>query len=241
MDSTRHTQAQASGVDWTAITMHPAGNRRQQAVMEELDRVGEAFSLEDALSHGADGGLWMLQFVNGNVNGQAVPRSAAADAAYRKRYRVLVRKDKWGQPVKPGDLVEWRMGMRTRDFQGRKYTITRIKDMERRGELRTIETWHEATVDEHGCISIPFEDALHLLSTRGTFWRSGRPLSGYRETAKEATAIPGGGGRLQHFWLYAEVPEAEYQKLGDATTERKRRGRPPKNNDASDAGVEAEG
>ncbi|MHC4179377.1 MAG: hypothetical protein ACYSWU_17835 [Planctomycetota bacterium] len=198
---------QHNQIDWTAVSMHPAAIRRRAAAVAELERVGEDFEITDALAHPGEGGLLVLQMINGNVNGQKAERDRGAEKAYRKQYKLRVLQDMWGDEVEPGDKIEWRMGRRLRDALGKKLTNRHINDLKRRGEIRTVEIWHDAIVDEDGCITVPFEDACMLLDTRGVHYVAKTPLTGMPErSAQPNKRADNGEMGTKHFWLYEEVP-----------------------------------
>lgn len=203
-------------IDWQAIANNPNATGRRAIAANELERVGSDFMITDALSHKAEAGLFVMQVINGNIDGNPVKPTGGAAAAAGREYWLRVLMDKWGKPVKPGDKIEWLRGRSRRSHTtGKKITIREIKELERRGELRTIEDWGEATVNKYGCIVLAFHDAATLLDLRGVHHTSKRPLTGMKEKAGEATKCPDGANRLQHFWLYEEVPPWEVAEMAE--------------------------
>ena len=200
-------------LDWQGIANIHAVLQRREKILKELERVGDDFMITDALSRVSEGGLFVLQSIQGNVDGQPVPRDSGSDRAYRRTYWLRVLSDQWGRPVKPGDEVEWKVGQRMRDAMGRKYTRRQINDFIRRGEIRQIEYWHSAIVNEHGCIEVSFEDAALLLDTRGVHYASKQPLTGMKRVAGGPTKTPDGQMLTRHYWLYEEVPPEEVERL----------------------------
>jgi hypothetical protein len=136
-----------------------------------------------------------------------------SETGINRRYKIRILKDKWGEPVETGQEIEWMCGRITRDPFGKKLTNAYYKDMVRRGKQRSLEIWHSATVDKHGCIDVGFKDAAILLSERGLHFESKEPLCRYRDVSSEPVKCKDGKMRLQHFWLYEEVPPWEYEQL----------------------------
>jgi hypothetical protein len=192
-------------IDFSKIVAQSSREYKVRAIESELQRVGrQNVCLSDCLVNQDREGLFVMRMLHEHHK-----------QFHDLFYKIKVLKDLWGKPVKPGDKVEWKAGRRVRDAFGNKYTLQQIKDYERRGELRQIEIWHNATVDEKGCISVGFEDAAILLSERGVHYESGVPITGMKETSKE-TIHPHTGKALkpvQHYWLYSECPKEIYESL----------------------------
>lgn len=180
-------------INFDDIAIHPDSTVRQRKLLEQMDKCKEGVLITDCLANDKRGGLQVMQILQ-----KTKPN---------RRYKIRVLKDMWGDPVKPGDTIEWHFATAHRDPFGKKITNAYKKDLIRRGAIREIETWHDATVDKHGCIDVPFEDAAILLNTRGVHFESKEPLCRMKETASPSNK------RLQHYWLYEEVPPWEYEKL----------------------------
>ncbi len=208
--------AERKELDWAAIANNPNEMKKRATAADELERVGADFMISDALSHKMEAGHFVLQCINGNINGRPAPAKRGALAAAQRQYKLRVLMDKWGEPVKPGDKVEWKRGQDLRNHvTGNKITAADIKELIRRGELRTIQDWGEAEVDGDLCITVDFADAAQLLDTRGVHYNSDAPITGMREKSSEPAECRDGVIRTQHFWLYEEVPPGEVAETGN--------------------------
>lgn len=200
-------------VKYDEIVIHPSKDVRQRKMQDEMARCGEGVLITDCLANSSRGGLQIMQILT----------HMHSD----RRYKIRVLSDKWGNPVKPGDKIEWHVSTMFRDAFGKKITNRQKTEMARRGTLRDIETWHEAEVDEHGCIDVSLADAGILLNTRGLHFESKEPLcTHHKRVASEPTKTPDGTMRLQHYWLYEEVPPWEYEKLIKKRKKRSDAGKP---------------
>jgi hypothetical protein len=191
-------------IDFGAIASNTGREYKIRAIQSEIERVGiQNIAISDCLVNTDRDGLFIMRMLHDHYRNNR-----------DLNYKIRVRHDLWGKPVKPGDKIEWKFGRKIRDAFGRKYTQQQLRDYTRRGELRQIEIWHHAIVDEAGCITVGFEDAAMLLSERGVHYESKQPITRMPERAKSITydtydkesrkALG-----TQHFWLYEEVPSLQ--------------------------------
>ena len=206
-------------INFDVIAEHSAREYKIRMIRQEIERVGglEKILITDCLSNKDRDGLLVMKTLNDS------PVATNPNV----RYKIKILKDMWGNPVSPGDKHEWKFERKIRDMFGKKYTNRQIKEFIRRGEQREIEIWHDAIVDEKGCIDVPFKDAAILLDTRGVHFGSGQPLTNMPEYRKDMTRDHYDKdyakviGR-QHFWLYCEIPPDTYRDLPKIKKPRKR-------------------
>lgn len=196
-------------INFDHIIAQTAREYKVRAIMSEINRVGiENVMISDCLANVDREGLMVMRTLH--------------DHFLQNRdlfYRIKVLSDRWGNPVKPGDKIEWKAGRKVRDPFGKKFTQHQIKQFEQRGELRLIEIWHNATVDSKGCIKVKFDDAALLLDTRGVHYLSGRPLTSMPE--KDPIDDRDKVTRVQFYWLYEEINPEAYASLPEIKTEKK--------------------
>lgn len=197
-------------IDFSKIAMQSAREYKIKTIRSEIARIGglEKVLLTDCLSNKDRDGLLVMRTLDDfdKQNGGVL------------RYKIKVLKDIWGNPVYPEDIVEWKFERKTRDMFGHKITNRQFKEYVRRGEQREIEVWHEAIVDEKGCIDVPFKDAAILLNTRGVHFMSNQPLTHFPERDRKVTrdhydpefAKTMG---IHHYWRYSECPPWIYETL----------------------------
>lgn len=196
-------------IDFSKIAMQSARDYKIRTIQSEVQRVGgmNKILITDCLSNKDRDGLLVMKVLT-----DAVAENPTV------RYKIRVLSDMWGNPVKPGDKVEWKFERKTRDMFGKKITNRQFKEYIRRGEEREIEIWHDAIVDEKGCVDVPFKDAAILLDTRGVHFESKQPLCNFPRTRKAVTRdhydkefanVLG----IQHFWLYEECPSDVYEQI----------------------------
>jgi hypothetical protein len=176
-------------------------------IHDQVERIGfENIALSDCLMNRDRDGSMILNLL----------QEYASQGTLNYKIKVLI--DVNGNPVKPGDVIEWKHSIKKRDIFNKKLTMVQIKNFQRRGEIRKIENWHSAVVDNKGCISVSFDDACILLSQFGVHFESKQPLTsmpektktvGYDSYEKDTRKSTG----LTYFWRYMEVPADKYAKL----------------------------
>lgn len=204
-------------IDFAVISQQEGPEYTAHAIREQMELVGDDLCLTDC-------------FVNKDRGGSLILR-ALDNMGYNKMFTIFIRHDKWGNPVKPGQVYEWFVERKRRDMFGKLFTQHDIKRMLQTGNIRDIEVWNSAVVDEKCRIKVPYSDACILLNTRGVHFESKQPLTVYKEHASSPTPIrklypdekmTDVECRLQHFWLYEEVPnwvleEEEFAELEKLT------------------------
>jgi hypothetical protein len=228
--------AQPGEIDYTALAAIPDEKVRKLSCANMVRAAGYV-SISDALVSRLIGGNHVLIHLEREEK-EGLPNQGGdiEVGSGRKRtrtWRIKCLKDSWGDPVKPGDQVRWLVHRRNRDDLGLKLRSTDIKDMKRRGTAHKLETHHTAVVDEKGCIELTYADAAMLLDNWGVHFRSGEPISGYREHSSAQKRHPV-TGELKHRWnwRYMEIPPEMYEELPKLTEPEK-----PKRKTRSDKGV----
>ena len=201
-------------IDFNRLMAIKIEAQKSLAIQEELDRVGPNICLTDMIVNREYGGSRMLHMLTGDMR--------YGLESYGGRFKIQCLKTKWGQPIKPGDDVEWFVSRRLKKLDGTKYNQNDIRRLTMSGRLKDIEVWHNARVDRKGCIDVSMMDALILLDTRGVHFEGGNPLTPYKEVSSQPTPVnkwdPDCEKRLQHFWLYAEAPRWVYDELPELPT-----------------------
>jgi len=200
-------------IDYEKIAAGASPEHKMRIALSEIERVGYV-SISDALTNRTRDSVVVLQALE-SMNAD---RSAAP-------VKLKILRDTWGNPPVPGEIYEWKAGIKTRDVYGKKIDMARIHEMVRRGEDTHIK-YHSAVIDADGCITVPYLDALNLLDNHGVHYVSHRPISKMREHSREPEQTTAG---QQHRWnwLYMEVPP--WLSATETTTESaKKRGRPKK-------------
>lgn len=140
-------------------------------------------------------------------------------SAYQRRqkpftWKILVRRDEWGNIPQPGDVVTRRIPInrKNRDSQpttSREYNAARV-----RGSFSTeFEQMIEYPVDEKGCIECTFSDAGYFLFNWGIHHKTNRGMCNKRELSTEPCKAPNGNMLHVHYWRYSEVDAADYEAL----------------------------
>jgi hypothetical protein len=196
-------------IDFNRLMAIKNDAQKSMAIEEEMRRVGNNICLTDILINREYGGAYMLRMLHGDPY--------IGQEQYQGRFKIQVLKTKWGEPVKPGDEIEWFVSRRYRKPDGTKYNQNDVHRLRMAGRIRDIEVWHSALIDEKGCIDVSLRDACILLDTRGVNFEGGFPLTPYKEVASQPTPVnkwdPNCEKKLQYFWLYAEAPKWVYDEL----------------------------
>lgn len=188
-------------IDYNHIASQSGREYKLRAINAEIAKVGiHNIAISDCLVNADRGGLLVMRTLLEHYKN-----------AHDLTYKIRVLRDMWGNHVKPGQKIEWKFAFRHRDEFGRKMTKHQIDAYRRRGEIRQVEIWHHAFVDDAGCITVGFEDAAILLQHHGVHYDSKEPITHMPEKHREVTydsydrdlRKPLG---VQHFWLYEEVP-----------------------------------
>jgi hypothetical protein len=194
-------------IDFEAIAITPKGQQRTAKIMNEIERVGHVV-LSDCFVNDTQCGLQVLDVLERMfiVNEQAV--------GTHRNYRLKVLRDKWGDPVRPGDKVRWKAQVHSRQLRGAgdPLTSTIAEDMKRRGEGSKLVEMGEAVVDEYGTITLGYKAAAQLISNHGQHYANvndeGQKLGicMQKECSSKPVRIESSGRKRYRWnWLYEEV------------------------------------
>lgn len=128
------------------------------------------------------------------------------------KFKLRVLCDKWGQPVKCGDIVVH--SIPSKAWKGASpVDETRARQMGKYEEL--FRKHLEYKVDERGCISVPFHTASYFIQQFGVHSKTGLPITKQKRILPEQIPkkrnMPEMG--TLHYWRYSEVTEEQYSKL----------------------------
>lgn len=205
---------------------------RFEAVQKAFD-AEEYIPITDAIlaaQLGNVAGKIVLQLFEAETQrGRINPITKKPDPTNRRTFRLRPLFDEWGDPYKPGDIVEWKAGINKRDRQGRKFTSQKIKELVRTGQEDQYYITHAAEVDADGCIQCAYEDAGSLINLWGIHYDTGLPISKHQEFGA-LSDYPDGGKRHKRNWRFVEVlPGRESESV---PIPKAKRGRKPKNSQA---------
>jgi len=194
-------------IDWEVVKSGTSVSRRRQLAAEQVERAG-IVTLTDTLLNDDRGGVFVREIFADEEGGvMRDPRRVQMVQPGRRLFRLKWVRHQDGTAAKPGDRVEWKVGVLTRvPGSGAPMTTKIARSMRRRGE--STEFRHAAILDEACCITVPFADASILLS------RYGFETAKYKEKS---------GG--QYNWLLHEVPDPSITGEVVAAEPAKRAGR----------------
>ena len=137
-----------------------------------------------------------------------------------RMFWVKVLCDKFGDPVKPGDVVSERWDkMRVRS-DGTAVPSDEIEMDRINGDYDA--KWTRTTshvVDAAGCIRLPFSLAALYIAMFGVHWKTGHRVC-RTLTRQSYEPVDDGTGNKRHLinWRYSDIPDAEHQRLLDEAT-----------------------
>lgn len=141
------------------------------AAIQQAMKDGEGPCLTDCrLGAAAQDGQYIIATM-----GEMVRRRDLDPNAIRYRFRALRHRD--GKPVKPGDVIYWKAGVKTTrfdpikgayvpitaDWKAQQELLCRRLPNGGRGSEHDLTVWHEAKVDKNGTFEVGFLDALELV------------------------------------------------------------------------------
>lgn len=134
----------------------------------------------------------------------------------RFRWRILVLKDEWGNKPRAGDVVVRKIQKKLMDRAGHVIGGDQLSADKLTGVYD--EKWIRKInypVDDRGCITCTFQDAVFFLNTRGVHYKKRKPVgtSIHPEFSTEPVRAPDGNMLHVHYWLYTEVDRKAYSKL----------------------------
>ena len=193
---------------------------------EDCIKAGDTPLLSDILSKYNDGGAIVLESL-----AYKCEQDRDLPENMRFMWKLQVRRDQWGNPPQPGDIVQRRVQkplFHDRN-QGKPVSSSELTIDKINGDYdKKWNRYFPYEVDEKGCISVNFESAVSLIKQFGIHpnsKRGGHPLSLHlREHSQEPVEAPNGEKIHVWYWRFMEVDKEAYEKLPKIkkTTERKR-------------------
>lgn len=178
---------------------------KQDEILRQFKQAGDAVTITDALLNIKRGGSDILVFL--------------AKEGVQRMFYIRVLCDRWGNPVKDKDTVEWTVDKGNKDEFDQKRNARQMREMSRRGHGERFIDRFSAEV-KHGCIYVDRKAAVQLLNLHGVAYKSGDPLSRLRERGSAKKIMPNGKTGQVHNWRFMEVPASEYAEL-EATAKKK--------------------
>jgi hypothetical protein len=218
-------------IDFPRIAAATNRELRLATFDEERARCGNHVILTDALLSSRSMGTMILEILDYE---EKQARGVNVDS-----WRLLVLTDEWGHVPQPGELVTREVFNGYRDKLGRKLTARGAQSALQAGRRDEFYTYRRYTVDERGCITCGYTDAVTFLNDFGvTYHTGGRiALCSRPELSNGPCRAPDGSQKHVHYWRFMEIPPECYEQLPLRTnTEdapRAKRGRPAKNADNS--------
>jgi hypothetical protein len=200
-----------SGLNWEDLKTAKSTQARKGWL--ETAYVGKYNCLSDAIVNRERGGQIAIEHIQKLAKAGVMSKSGRIDPDVHPRWRLKVLKKDDGTVPVPGDIIEWCRDTFHREDkkEGPKLTSSEMEAIRRRGEIDRLEEWGEAEVDQDGCISVGFHDALTMLHLWGVYYATGIAMTDKPETR---------GGK--HHWRYMEVPpwaEKDLLKKPDPETD----------------------
>lgn len=160
-----------SDIDWNKMAS-TKGPDRPRVAGEEVLKL-DYISISDCLMNRDRGGGMVLEqaaFKYGVSKGKRQPSELG-------RYRIKPLREfavDSSFSYKPGDVIEWKRQLYNRESYGlqkgagsKKLTQEKIDDMVRRGDGDQVSDYGSAIVDEHGLITVTYQDAAQMISNNG--------------------------------------------------------------------------
>jgi hypothetical protein len=217
-------------INWKAIADAQPGMDRSATIRSEIERVGYV-SLSDCFVNRRRASSQVLMVLDEfDKDPMRDPINRGKQTREPRMYRIKCLRRANGDEIKPGDEITWKRQVYTRanDGTNKPYTQQDVEEIRRRGMGEVLQATGRATVDDYGCITIPYRDAAQLISLNGQHYgvtdSQGKKtgVTTLREVTTRAVVINGETEYRQHRWnwLYEEVPPGT--KLEKITPSKKR-------------------
>lgn len=147
------------------------------------------------------------------------------------RWNIKVLRDEWGNLPVPGEYIIRRIQLSLYKKEGVPYTGKELSYMKMTGEYeKRLIKKVPYKIDERGCISCGFRDAVYFLNTWGVHGRTGYPMTSKPEHSSDVVMCADRQKRHVHYWKYMEKDNDSYDELPlidkDEEDKKPRRGRP---------------
>lgn len=130
-------------------------------------------------------------------------------------WRLLVIRDEWGNVPQPGEAIDRIIPINRKTRDGKPVSAKDINRAMVDGSYsKKYEDNRSYTIDEKGCISCSFSDAVYFLKHWGIHGKTRTGITYHPEHSQEPCIAPNGQKLHVWYWRFAEVDNAEYAKLG---------------------------
>lgn len=222
-------------INWLAVQAPRTKPEKFDALLSEIRRC-EYVCLTDCLTNYSFGGNVALQMLDPKDQTGLGAAKPLPDAA-RRTYKINFFRDQWGEPTKPGDVVERVIELPFVDARGKKMSNKAELIRSGRYEKEFIDR-HRYTLDDRCCIECGYDDAVWFLVEYGVHYDpdggaisrkkeiSGGPCKVLDERRQPIPATDDKGKPLygaageprfmeKHVWYWRckEVPPWDYDKM----------------------------
>lgn len=211
-------------IDYAALARIPEPGQRHVATKLAIKKV-DYVSLSDALVNRNNGGNFVLVYLeNESQSGRLDTNTGITMPNNVRQWKIQILCDEFGNSPVPGEIHKWKFGVAKKDEFGVKLTSRTIKEIRRRGLGETLEEWHGDTIDEYGCITLPYKDAALLLNNNGVHYITNQPITMLKEVTSWQKKNPADGSMVHvRNWRYREIPPGFEGQLRSLKPKRKKR------------------
>lgn len=183
---------------------------RQSHIFDFMENCppGDAVYLSDLIARKTSDGAPVLQQLG-------IRQAETAGYDNEMKWKIKVISDEWGNLLGPGDKITKRTQKPLKDPRTGKMLKPREMSMAKLDGSydRRFTNIKEFPVDNKGCITCNFEDAVSFLNLNGVHGITGGTLSTKPQTSNEPLDCPNGQKLHKHHWRYKEVDAAQYEAL----------------------------
>ena len=141
---------------------------------------------------------------------------ALASGHYSFEWKIKVLRDEWGNEVKPGENVTRPIPINRVKRDGDLVTPSVLSKARRDGSYARYEKNKPFQLDDRGCITCGFDDAVYFVNNWGYNKKTNSAVTKKPEYSYEPVDLrdPTKGMKKHiRYWRYAEMDEADYAKL----------------------------
>ena len=168
--------------------------------------------MSDCLVAFNNGGVHVMEALEAkHINDQSIDRPFEQ----RFRWKLQCIRDEWGQPVKPGDVIEHIIHRSPEHGPGKPMTSGEISELKMNGFYeRDWVTRIPYKVDEKGCITCGYVATSYFLQKYGIHGKTGAIISHHKvPNSADPQEAPKEGMKHVHYWRFKEVDTGDYEQL----------------------------